>query len=64
MSITRKPYFNESARYFNFMFETEEEATTFREVCELLGMTTDKNTYTQDYKKVVYVRNVANGLEN
>ena len=46
MALKRKPYYNESARYFNFMFETEEEATAFREVCELLGMTTDKRGYT------------------
>lgn len=64
MALKRKPYYNESARYFNFMFETEEEATAFREVCELLGMTTDKHGYTTDYKTVVYIKNVANGLEN
>ena len=53
--ITRKPYFKESTRYVSFRFDTEQEATIFREFCDMSGMKTDKTGYQGEYKTVVYI---------
>ena len=62
--ISRKPYFKESTSYVSFKFETKEEATMFREMCELLGMKTDKKGYSGQYATVVYILNVDKRLED
>ena len=61
--ISRKPYFKESTSYVSFQFDTPQEAIVFREMCELLGMKTDKNGYSGQYKTVVYILNVDKRLE-
>ena len=54
--IARKPYYLNSTGYVSFLFETEKEATVYREYCSMMGMTTDLESYSNnDYKKVVYV---------
>ena len=52
-------YYKESARYVRIKFETEEEATAFRAVAKLVGLTVDGfNVNRADYKRSVYINNV------